>query len=223
MPRKGKRKRTYGKKKNTKFRRSKRRTKRTVGYLPGILPDAIKVKLKYNANFTMSDATVSILDQFRGNSPFDPDYTGGGAQPTFYDQWSALYDKYTVSRSTIRVEAINMSATVPVEMDVWPSNGTAIVGDASEQPRCRTAILPPLTGSGSKKTIKNAGSVKAIMGEKFLDPSQYEATTDSNPTKVQFWNVNASSLDGIGLVNVQYRMFLTFYVTFSQRKMIAES
>ena len=41
---------------------------------------------------------------FRANSVHDPDWTGGGHQPTRYDQLQAIYARYEVLKSNIRVQ-----------------------------------------------------------------------------------------------------------------------
>lgn len=58
--------------------------------------------LVYPVAFTSSSATGGAWYwQFRLNSLFDPDFTGGGTQPTTFDQWMALYDRYRVLACTV--------------------------------------------------------------------------------------------------------------------------
>lgn len=79
------------------------RIPRTLGSL---FPNSGKlIRHKYADRITLP-ATVAGNNSvyvFRANSLFDPDLTGVGHQPMFYDDMAAHYNKYTVMWSTIKV------------------------------------------------------------------------------------------------------------------------
>jgi len=61
-----------------------------------LLQRKIRTKLIYCDTKTVSPGTSSDYHVFRLNNCYDPDYTGGGHQPAFFDRWTALYEKYKV-------------------------------------------------------------------------------------------------------------------------------
>jgi len=66
-----------------------------------------KALLKYAGEVTLTaTGPANISHLFRLNSLHDPDYTGVGHQPLAHDQWSQLYNRYTVLKSTIKATPI---------------------------------------------------------------------------------------------------------------------
>ncbi len=78
--------------------------------LPAVRPPRL-VSATKKATLTYSYFAASIaqpagavyVNVFRGNGTFDPDKTGGGNQPRYYDQYQALYQTVRVVASTIVV------------------------------------------------------------------------------------------------------------------------
>ena len=116
-------------------RRKKRqlsRPKRTLNKLPKQVfgfPDSYRCKLAYNTTITLSPASGNgYFDShtFRANSLFDPDYTGVGQQPTYFDQLSAVYERYRVIGCKMKLTVVNTNSSNPVEFLVYPSNDTGV-------------------------------------------------------------------------------------------------
>lgn len=66
----------------------------------GGFPDKVKVKLRYVEEIRLNP-TVGNINQWVGRaiSCFDPSFSTVGHQPHYFDQWSAIYSKYTVMGS----------------------------------------------------------------------------------------------------------------------------
>lgn len=84
-----------------------RRVNRRRSLPSGGFPDKKAVRLKYvefiTLNPTAAGSAVPIINHFRANSLFDPNYSGVGHQPRGFDEHAALYDHYTVIGSKIKV------------------------------------------------------------------------------------------------------------------------
>jgi len=116
-------------------------------------PTTIRTTLKYCDVITLTSTAGAVSQYaFRLNSAYDPDYTGGGHQPYFYDQFAAIYRKYTVMGSTFKASFCPIvSATTTVQ----PS-GPLLIGISSDD----DGVLP-----GSNKTIQEVtGSQSALLG-----------------------------------------------------------
>jgi hypothetical protein len=63
----------------------------------------------YDTITITSNAGVVAVHVFGSNCLFDPDITGGGHQPAGFDQYMALYQRYTVLRTRAKVTFFNES------------------------------------------------------------------------------------------------------------------
>jgi len=87
-----------------KFSSKQRRNKSTVSTVStyGGFPDRQRVTLRYATNFNRTTPGIGSTSYFfRGNGPFDPDFTSTGGQPVNWDDFSAIYQRYRVWSSKI--------------------------------------------------------------------------------------------------------------------------
>lgn len=104
---------------------------RGVGQVP-----TASVRLRYAARYgdTLDVGNAYIFTQeMRGNSAFDPDYTGVGAQPWGFDNYSGLYNYYRCTSSTLKATFYTRTAqttnadligyVVPFRTDLSVSKG----------------------------------------------------------------------------------------------------
>jgi len=59
-------------------------------------PDRLRTKLRYCDTYTLTASTVMKQQAMKMNDLYDPDQTGLGHQPMWYDQFTAVYNQYTV-------------------------------------------------------------------------------------------------------------------------------
>jgi hypothetical protein len=69
------------------------------------------VNLKFTQGYALTGVSGLAGRTFSLNAPFDPDITGVGNQPVYYDQLSALYNKYRVVRAHWRIKMVSKTAT----------------------------------------------------------------------------------------------------------------
>lgn len=85
---------------------------REAHMIPGVdgklsfgFPKKIITTLRYSQTFTLTSASGVIVTQiFRMNGMDDPDLTGVGHQPMFWDQFVPVYDSYRVLGSRLTAE-----------------------------------------------------------------------------------------------------------------------
>lgn len=66
-------------------------------------PEEMVTTLRYCDNITLSTTLTPVGNLFRMNSLYDPDYTGVGHQPMYFDQLTAVYSRFSVLNSKIKV------------------------------------------------------------------------------------------------------------------------
>jgi hypothetical protein len=76
-----------------------------------LMPSKMRRILRYNTQLTLTaPSTATITNyQFRLNSLYDPDLTSTGHQPMGYDQLTALYNQWVVTRCRVMVNGIMLS------------------------------------------------------------------------------------------------------------------
>jgi len=133
----GSRKRAPKKQGATNYAAGNVMVKRIPRGIPLGCPKEMRVKLRFHANLVMAApaAGAAVYATYRANGPFDPDFAVGGAQPRYYDQWSAIYNSVTTVGSTITAHFANEQYDATIR--------NAFVGV------CHTATTTPLNGTGS--------------------------------------------------------------------------
>lgn len=226
------RKRNYVKrKKGYRPRRRYRQRKRLVNKTSAIsrnflYRDSVVGKLNYQDYYTYNVPGGISIQQYRGNSVYDPDATGVGGQPTMFDQLAGLYNKYIVYASKIHVRVINTD-NVPVRVVLIPTlNGTTFssVGAAIDFPSSKYRLLSPSGSGGDKCSIvhyaksANISNIKDIMDES----SDLGAAVTNNPSKPWYWQLYFQNDDGGNLV-LTYQVKITYYVKFYEPVRLADS
>lgn len=106
-----KRKRTGKKMRNPRRKAGKIRGTRyrkrplELSISPSAFPNSKKVWHRYVEDVTLPGNTAGLTDyySFLLNSAYDPNYTGAGHQPLFFDEMAAKYTAYTVISAIIKV------------------------------------------------------------------------------------------------------------------------
>lgn len=125
------------------IRRVKRRIPRGVSTQANI-PRMQKMRYVQDVALTMTAGATSKYE-FRANSIYDPDYSGGGHQPMRFDQMAAFYADYVVVASKITVRhmgAGGSNAPYKIALYLNDTNTGAItsINDLIEQGRCRFKV-----------------------------------------------------------------------------------
>lgn len=215
-------------KRKRRFRKKRNGPKTLILRGPTAVPDQMLVKMKYVQLFTLSSAGGNTAHQvFRGNSIFDPDFTGVGGQPMSRDQWQDFYQRYTVTGSSIKVE-YNLQASadgigsimgiVPVDT----SGAVTGIGQAIELPYSKHISVP--NNQSVPLVLKNYITTKKKFGYKnILQEDDLSATFGANPVEQYFWNVYMITADALSSSTANCVATITYYVRMFDRKDLSRS
>lgn len=224
MPRKSYKKK--GKKRVPRKRQNKKGPVTTIVKQPGFT-DSMYVKLKYAEEVRIYDAaSPSMVYSWRGNSLFDPNYTGTGHQPMYFDQYSLVYEKYRVTGCQITVSSMNYATQTALM--VLQSGTDAYIGTdlptLLEQSRSHKSRLLPVSGR-FPSTIKAYCSTRKACGltSAQSNDQDFSAATTASPAQLWYHNVLFKSQDGATPVNVWAVFQLTFHVQFFDRRIMTQS
>lgn len=191
-------------------------------------PDQMRVKLVYEDLYTLTTVTNAYTNyQWRGNSDFDPDFSGTGHQPRYFDQYASVYNKYKVYASKIEIEMINFSGVSPIIFTLVPLTDTISAtawNQVAELPRAKCSEIIPVA-SRYPFGLTHQASTTEIIG---LQPGQindedYGSITTANPGQVWYWNLFISAIDAITILTVSFRVRITYDTLFYDRPYVAPS
>lgn len=230
-------KRAYRKKayRGKRVAKRKRMSKPTTAVMrgPNGFPDRIRVKMAYYASFNASQSSgVAVLQQYRGNSVFDPDYTLTGHQPTSFDQWKAFYGRYRVHGSAIRIisvlpgnSAMSGTNTVGQICIVAPSidTGTLAETDIAEMAYSKSKASTYYTPIRELRSYMSSAKILGVSKRSIEDEDDNTAPTNAAPLNSWFWNVLVVQPGLTTTVDYSVTVKLTYYTEMYSRINIGTS
>lgn len=193
----------------------------------GGFPDRARVKLVYPDSIAIASTVTPGTYVYRGNAPFDPDFTGTGLQPPFYDEWSLAYNFYRVWGCKISVSLTAPSATTygrfivaARRVSTAPATSPVLLGMAAQE-YCISGMVGPngITGVDNKSRAGIGSSVvmnvstprfKAQTVQGFMGSEGLSAAVTAVPTDTWYWVISAINLDSStsttyrGIVTLEY-------------------
>jgi hypothetical protein len=185
-----------------------------AGVVLGGMPPRVRVRLKYAQLNTVG--AIWVTQVFRGNSCFDPDFTGTGGQPYNYDDWSVFYNRYRVIRCSAKLTITNKtSGSFHGTFVAYPSNSSTVAArdDAISAPRSVTKYIGGIysDSTNANLVIRMSHTTKEILGEDWGD--RHEALVSANPADPWFYNIRITADDG-ATPDVYLRTELVYDVEF---------
>lgn len=137
---------------------------------------------------------------FSCNGMYDPNFSGGGHQPMYFDQFAALYDQYVVIGSKINVKvtfhgntqyAANVGIYINDDTTQTPTDLNSLVEHSS-------ASYKMLAPQNTKvTTLSKTWSAKKIFGKGVMSNNSLQGNATSNPSEQSFYNIFVQPLDQI--------------------------
>lgn len=186
-------------------------------------PKRALVKLRYTETVTLSSSAGSLANHvFRANSCFDPNFTGTGHQPYWYDTFSSVYGYYTVVGSRIRADFMHQTANATAMHCALSINEDSTVSITSidsltETTEAKRAILGVAT-STSFSTINSSFSLKKRFGNPDINGSEFRASINANPTESTFYVLSAQPVDRVSTQAIDVVVTIEYIVVFSDTK-----
>ncbi len=142
-----------------------------------LLKPKLMVKLRYVDTITIATAGAGVNSHvFRANSIFDPDLTSVGHQPLLHDEYAALYERYRVVSSTIKVTPVTSSLTSQVPA-FWGVFGDE---DATLTYSLATAIIEDSPRSGGQVRLHMAGATLLQGNSPMYHPAKARFSVKKN-------------------------------------------
>lgn len=146
----------------------------------------------YNAN-TLGIGTFLNDYKIRGNGMYDPEYAVGGSQPFGFDQYAAIYRKFYVKSSEVKVLAMwNSNTESNGCLLVWAdANPTDPISPKVAHERC-------LANGGKIKYLNNVYSPAVVITHKAytkkilksgMSEDNNHGTGATDPSEQWYWHI----------------------------------
>lgn len=197
-----------------------------IGMNNGAFPLVRNCKLVYSTFVTLSTAAFTGA-RYRLSSLFDPEFTGVGHQPRGFDELAAIYDKYRVMGTALRIQPAvtagpGNTAFVCVQAYPWSQGNVSSFNEAKEATNS-TAILvsqdKPRTLKFYFPTYKSLG----VPRRDFLSDEAFAAAVSTNPSNSAMLHLGVASPDQSTTTTVTCNLTFTFYCQFSERGKLPQS
>lgn len=186
-----------------------------------VCPDSVRVVLPFTQTLTPGTTSGGLyVYQYRGNSGFDPDYTGTGLQPNGFDQWSQFYNTYVVLGSELIVEFV-ASGAYASELVVVPAFNAASPANTKEAAGWRFAktFLNVPTGNATYRKVTSKMSTAQICGvpeQEVMFDTDFSATVSANPgnNNTWFWDIFLQNISNSTALSDALRVTLLLDIKF---------
>lgn len=216
-----------------KYKRSNKKGQGSYSIInrgPSIIPSTYSTKLRYVNTTTINSTLGAIgINQYRGNSLFDPDFSGTGNQPMGFDQLSAFYNKYRVLGCLAELQWTSSDTTQMDDMVLLATNESTITGGSDngqrgEYPYAKRKIGSSLqSGKQSLSMYLSTAQITGASKQKVRTDDAYSATTIANPLNPWFWTVSYQSFNRASSQTIYYTIKLTYYCSFFERGNLVQS
>lgn len=195
--------------------------------LPGLLPIPIKtrVTLRYQDIFLLSCSTGVGSYIYSGNSVFDPDVSGSGHQPYYFDRYAAIYSRYVVLNSRIKIStSIDTSSGQCVNIGLigYHNNGVTVdmagIEEIGESPFgvFKLMVNTPVTPTILTKSLSNADLFGTTEHELMTNPDLWTLTSAS-PVESTKWKIVCINSDStVTAFTLAFTAMIEYDVLFTQ-------
>lgn len=200
-------------------------------YSSRLLPFGGKLRttLKYAHEIVLDPGISGVLAvQAFSSSLYDPDNTGVGHQPMFWDQLIALFERCTAYGVAYRL-SVQAGDGNPVVFGVIANDQVLSAGTdygrVIENGDCQWTTMQEV-GNGTK--WENSGYIdfaklQGMSLNAYLASPEFSSTSSSNPTDLGWMNLFAAGCQATNTAAVVGTIELTYYVEFQGSQITAQS
>lgn len=192
------------------------------------LPKKTIVTHKYRETIKITSTTGVLFTQFFScNGLYDPNITGTGHQPLYFDQMSALYNHYTVIGAKISCKITSATATVGpqqcvlLQTDDTTYTGTGTPDGIGEQSLGVQTILP--LGATRNAYLSRKWSAKKTFGGSVLGNDNLQGTSASNPVEQSYFMFGMATMDGSTTSSVFVEFDISYIAIWDELKDVTQS
>lgn len=179
---------------------------------PFAFPDRYDCVLKYCTNSSTSAVPSWSDNVWNVNSLYDPDSSGTGHQPRFFDQLAAIYGRYRVVRAHFHL-TLRQRAAHGIMANLIPANTSALFTSALSQELTRAGETRITSSNAPPLLIRKTILPNAIAGvslETYLADDRFAAQVTASPAEVICAHQFVQSLDGTTSIDYEWSIQILY-------------
>lgn len=195
----------------------------------GGFPSRVNVRLKYVTTFLLDPGSATDTKVFSLNGLYDPEVAVGGHQPSNFDLWMQVYNKYAAHSCDVKLTSLQSTAdqkdferglygflTTQTGTDISPSTGFVSI---AEQPYVKYAQIAPGVPQSPYAELKARVPLNEWLGVQrptdLLAEQDYAGTNSANPSRQIYAEVFYTDPLGATVANPGYfKLELVYNVWF---------
>ncbi len=177
-------------------------------------PDAFKCKLRYSVIYANTGTPATYIS-IRGNGPFDPETAVGGGQPVGFDQFGAIYSSHYVRGCSIATRSVQAAGAPVTQVTLYPTTVGSMSAQDSAQPYSKSRIVAADTSG--KAMVRGYITTNKVFGRDTTKETGFFGGTGVLPLTQWYWHLRIEALDGVSNLSSFSVLYVTYYVTFSNR------
>lgn len=202
---------------------------RSISRLPVTgFPPTLLMKMKYVTPITAianAGNSYCVHQVFRANDLYDPDYTGTGHQPLYFDELCLVYGRFVVYGVLIEITAALQNASSPcgIAINAKPTVTSQPLAVTAEKPESKYIMV-----NGGAKAVKfsryyDIAKLFGISRDALFSEDAYTGTSSTSPSTQQYIIIASGPPDTNTGLTLNYNVELTYYVKWKQRNNIGSS
>lgn len=188
-------------------------------------PQRRYVKLRYVQEYTLDPSSgTPVYQVFVCNGLYDPDATGTGHQPMFFDQLTAIYNHYEVYGSKITAKFLpngSSSAYVGIYMDDNATSSSVLTTLIEQGPTVNHKVL--LSTSSRPVVVKKTWSQRKVFGASARGTYNLIGTSASNPPEKSYFMTWAAGVNSGDPAAITVLVTMDFFCVFTEVQTITSS
>jgi hypothetical protein len=192
-----------------------------AGRLAGAgFPDELRLSLIYTEELSFTSTTGAVSSQsYLGSDCFDPNNTGTGGQPAWFDTLMTVYSQGYVHASRLLMTCKSSSATVTGEFVVASTSNTgpSAIYELYTQPNAKQCFLTQNSPSFVFDLRDSFQNRQGVSDRSLKANSNMWFSSSASPSTNWIWRIKYQSADGASTSTALVDVKLIFDVTFFRR------
>ena len=183
-------------------------------------PAQLWATLRYKATIAVTLSGGIYTHLFRCNGLYDPDHTGTGHQPLYFDQLMGIYNHYTVAASTVRASFTSASSPIGT-FSIYIDDDTSASGDNGGERPGGVSVMS--NNEASVPTLWKKWSAKDTFGPMWRGQDDLVGTSSTDPTELSFFVIGWQSAGYTGGETCALDVLIEYTAVFDELKTVAQS
>lgn len=191
-------------------------------------PQKVKLSHKYHESVALTSTSgVIAFYKFACNGMYDPNITGTGHQPYYFDQMSGIYNHYTVVNSKIMVRVTPVIGGSVAFLFSLSQNDdatqTANTMDATAEQSSGQVQSSAPGQATSLPVLRNSWNARTVFGGDPLANDNLQGSVVSNPSELTVWSIGLQAFDGSSTIAAYVEVMIQYDAVWDEIKDIASS